>query len=98
MDALAKIVVRQPDDGARTHRQVCVEGVNTVHKHVRRSQKHPRGGRIEKEAPVDISNVMLYCDACEKPTRPKSMIDDDGTKTRVCRHCEAVIAPKDEKK
>jgi len=39
--------------------RVVVEGVNVVFKHVRKSQKNPRGGRIQKEAPIHVSNVRL---------------------------------------
>ena len=38
--------------------KALVEGVNRVYKHVRRSQKHPQGGRLSKEMPVQLSNVM----------------------------------------
>lgn len=38
--------------------RVVVEGVNMVYRHVRKSQRHPQGGRIQKEAPIHISNVM----------------------------------------
>lgn len=39
--------------------QVVVEGVNLVWRHIRRSQKHPQGGRLRREAPIHISNVMI---------------------------------------
>ncbi len=39
--------------------QLVVEGINTVWKHLRRSQENPQGGRIEREAPLDISNVQV---------------------------------------
>jgi large subunit ribosomal protein L24 len=45
-------------------RQVVVEGVNVIFRHVRRSQKYPKGGRIQKEAPVSISRVALVCPKC----------------------------------
>jgi large subunit ribosomal protein L24 len=40
------------------HQRVVVEGVNMVYRHVRRSRKYPQGGRIQKEAPIHLSNVM----------------------------------------
>lgn len=49
--------------------RIIVEGVKYVYKHVRRSQKHPQGGRVAKEAPVHVSNVMLYCPKCNGPVR-----------------------------
>ena len=41
--------------------KAIVEGVARVYKHVRRSQKHPQGGRLSKEMPVQLSNVAFYC-------------------------------------
>jgi large subunit ribosomal protein L24 len=49
--------------------QVWVQGVNLVKKHIRRSQKHPRGGRIEIESPLDASNVLLVDPRTNQPTR-----------------------------
>lgn len=48
---------------------VIVQGVNLRHKHLRRSQKNPQGGRIEKEMPIAISRVLLWDPKVEKPTR-----------------------------
>jgi len=52
-------------------RRVIVEGVNYIWKHLKRSQQHPQGGRLEKEAPIHVSKVMLVSDATGKPTRVK---------------------------
>jgi len=71
--------------------KVVVEGVNLVWKHVRRSQKHPRGGRIQKEMPVDISNVMLWCDNCHRPVRVRMGYDESGQKQRYCKRCGNLI-------
>lgn len=81
--------------------KVVVEGVNRVYKHIRRSQKHPQGGRLSKEMPVQLSNVMLVCPACRKATRAGARRLDDGTKERYCKKCGAglgQIAPRKEKK
>jgi large subunit ribosomal protein L24 len=48
---------------------VVVQGVNLRHKHLRRSQKNPQGGRIQKEMPIAISRVLLWDPKVEKPTR-----------------------------
>ena len=80
----------------RDEGKVVVEGVNRVYKHVRRSQKNPQGGRLSKEMPISISNVLLVCTACGKPTRTGARLPADGTKERYCKKCEAaigVIAP-----
>jgi len=76
--------------------RVVVEGVNRVFKHVRRSQDNPQGGRIEKEAPIAVSNVMLICSNrnCPKsgqPVRARHKVGDDGVKTRICAKCGNTI-------
>jgi len=77
-------------------RRVVVEGVNMVWKHLRRSRENPQGGRIQIEAPMDASNVMLICPNrnCERhdrPVRTRSRIEGDGPKVRVCVRCGAEI-------
>ena len=49
--------------------RVVVEGVNMVYKHLRRSQKNPQGGRVRREAPIHISNVMPIDPEANEPTR-----------------------------
>jgi large subunit ribosomal protein L24 len=79
------------DDG-----KIVVEGANRVYKHVRRSQKNLQGGRLSMEMPISISNVLLVCPSCGKPTRTGARFRTDGTKDRFCKKCDAaigVIAP-----
>ena len=71
--------------------KLVVEGVNRVYKHVRRSQKNPQGGRLSKEMPIQISNVLLYCSRCSKPTRTGTRQATDGSKERFCRKCGAAL-------
>jgi large subunit ribosomal protein L24 len=76
--------------------KALVENVARVYKHVRRSQKHPQGGRLSKEAPVQLSNLAFVCSACSKPTRLGSRFGADGAKERFCKKCGAAageIAP-----
>ena len=49
--------------------RVVVEGVNLVYKHLRRSQQHPQGGRVQRESPVHLSNVMPVDPESNEPTR-----------------------------
>ena len=49
--------------------QVIIQGLNLRYQHVRRSQKHPQGGRVRREMPIHISNVMLVDPASDRPTR-----------------------------
>lgn len=67
--------------------RVVVEGVNFVFRHVRPSQKNPRGGRLEKEMPVDVSNVQLVCARCQKPVRVRRDRSEKGRVRRICRTC-----------
>ncbi len=62
--------------------RVVVEGVNTVWKHVRPSQRNPQGGRIQKDAPIHVSNVMPLDPSTGKGTRVKFEVKD-GVKHRV---------------
>jgi large subunit ribosomal protein L24 len=68
--------------------RVIVEGVNRVYKHVRRSQKNPQGGRLSKEMPVQISNVLLLCTRCGKGVRTGARRSEDGSKERYCKKCK----------
>lgn len=65
---------------------VLVEGLNVVKRHTRAKGNEP-GGILEKEAPIHISNVMLYCGKCRKPVRTKTNVLEDGKKARVCVKC-----------
>ena len=71
--------------------KVIVEGVARVFKHVRRSQKHPQGGRLSKEMPIQMSNVQLVCSNCGKATRTGARLTDDGGKDRYCKKCDASL-------
>jgi len=62
--------------------KVVVEGINRVWKHVRPSQRNPQGGRIQKDAPIHISNVMLLDPTTGKGTRVKFEMRD-GRKHRI---------------
>jgi large subunit ribosomal protein L24 len=62
--------------------RVVVEGVNRVWKHVRPSQRNPQGGRIQKDAPIHVSNVMPLDPSTGKGTRVR-FEERDGAKHRV---------------
>lgn len=63
--------------------RVVVEGINRVWKHVRPSQRTPQGGRIQKDAPIHLSNVMpVDPGAGNKPTRVKTDVRN-GQKHRI---------------
>jgi large subunit ribosomal protein L24 len=66
--------------------RVIVDGVNVAKKHQRQTQATMQGGIIDKDMPIDASNVALLCPSCGA-TRVGYRVDDDGTKTRVCKKC-----------
>jgi large subunit ribosomal protein L24 len=71
--------------------RVIVEGVNIVKKHQKPNQVNQQGGIIEKEAPVNASNVMLVCSNCNKPVRVSKRRNEDGTVERICRSCNKAV-------
>ena len=71
---------------------VTVEHANMMKKHTRPNpSKNVRGGILEKEGPIHVSNVMLLCPGCGKHTRAGHITLPDGTKTRVCRRCNTTF-------
>ena len=69
--------------------KIIVEGINRVLKHVRPSQRNPKGGRVEKEAPLDASNVALWCERCGRGVRVGRRTAADGVDERFCKSCGA---------
>ena len=67
-------------------RRVVIERLNVVKKHTKPNPKtNPQGGVIEREAAIDVSNVMLVCPACGQPTRVGFRLLEGGGKIRTCR-------------
>ena len=71
--------------------RLIVEGVHRVWKHLRRSQQHPHGARIQKEATIHASNVRVICQACNKPTRISIKRLDEGGRVRICKKCRQSV-------
>lgn len=80
-----RVVATSPKDGT-----VTVEGVNVHLKSKKARKANEVSERKEIEAPIDVSNVMVVCDACSKAIRVKHNIVD-GKKFRVCPKCGAVL-------
>ncbi len=70
--------------------RVIVEGVNIIKKHQKPTQM-TKGGIIEKEASIHISNVMLVCPHCGKATRVGIKYLETGEKVRYCKKCGETI-------
>jgi large subunit ribosomal protein L24 len=73
------------------HGRVVIERLNIVKRHSKPRGAASPGGIVEKEAPIAISNVMIFCDRCNAPVRVGIKSADDGTKSRICRRCGEAI-------
>jgi large subunit ribosomal protein L24 len=71
--------------------RLLVEGVNFIKRHTRAVRQARQAGIIEREAPIHVSNVMLLCNRCNRPTRVGFRFLEDNRKVRVCRSCNEVI-------
>ena len=71
--------------------RVLIEHVNMIKKHQRPTQKLRQGGIIEREGPLALSNVLVVCPRCDKPSRTGVKILTDGRKVRTCRRCNESI-------
>jgi large subunit ribosomal protein L24 len=72
-------------------KKALVEGINLFKKHRRRTQQDQQGGIVSIERPLAISNLMLVCKQCNRPTRVGILIAADKGKQRFCRLCKEVI-------
>jgi len=71
--------------------RALVEGINYVKKHARKSQADQKGGIIQKEMPLHLSNLALHCKNCNKSARVGISVLADGTKSRFCKRCKEAI-------
>lgn len=67
--------------------RVIVEGINFVKKHARPRPPEQQGGILQQEAPLHLSNVMIYCSRCSRVSRLGRRKLEDGAKIRFCRRC-----------
>jgi large subunit ribosomal protein L24 len=73
-------------------RTVTVEHANIIKRHTRPNpQQNIKGGIVDKEGPIQISNVLLLCPGCNKHARMGHSQLPDGTKVRVCRRCGTTL-------
>lgn len=99
------VLIRTGDDKGKTGKvlkvfseknRVIVEGVNFIKRHTRQTQRAQKGGIIEKEAPVHVSNLMLYCPKCSTPAKLSFRIlggeeSEKSSKVRICRKCGEIV-------
>ncbi len=72
--------------------RLLVEGINLIKRHTRQTKQDKKGGIIQKESPIQISNVILMCKRCNKPTKVGMKIMNDGSRAKVCKKCKEIIA------
>ena len=71
---------------------VIVEHANIIKRHTRPNpSKNIKGGIVEREAPINVSNVMVVCSNCGKHSRIGHNILPDGTKVRTCKRCNSTL-------
>ena len=71
--------------------RAIVEGANFVKKHARRTRENEKGGIVEKESSINMSNLALFCKGCNRPVRAGFKKLQDGTKSRFCKRCKEVF-------
>ena len=71
--------------------KVVVEGINKVYRHMKPNRRNAQGGRLSKEMPVAVSNVLLYCGTCRRGVRVGRRYAPDGSKDRYCKKCSASL-------
>jgi large subunit ribosomal protein L24 len=95
------VVIRGDDKDPKTPRKVLrvlpekgkivVEGVNRVYKHLKAGGRNQQGGRLSKEMPIDVSNVMLYSPQAGRGVRVGFRYTTDGRKERYCKVTGATL-------
>jgi len=76
--------------------RAIVEGVNFIKRHSRQTRRAQKGGIIEKEAPVNVSNLLVFCSKCSSPTKVSFKVlqgetGEKPSKVRICRKCGEII-------
>ena len=75
----------------RKTNRVIVENIIVVKVHQKPTQANPQGGIVEKTMPIQISNLMVMCNSCVKPTRIEMKQLEDGKRVRICKKCNQQI-------
>ncbi|MFH1407022.1 MAG: 50S ribosomal protein L24 [Candidatus Omnitrophota bacterium] len=81
-----KVLFVNPANG-----RALVEGTNYAKKATRRTREDQKGGIITKEASIDLSNLLVVCPRCSRPTRIGQSVLADGTKSRMCKKCKELL-------
>ena len=96
-DTVLVIAGKEKGKSGRVERQIpnqnriVVEGINLVTRHMKARPGVSQSGRIQKEASIHASNVVLICNKCNAPTRSKIAFLETGSRVRSCTKCQEVI-------
>ena len=71
--------------------KVVVEKLNIIKRHTKPNQKAKQGGILEKEAPLQISNIMFFCPVTRKPTRMGIRVLEDGRRVRFSKKSNETV-------
>ena len=71
--------------------RAVVEKVNFIKRHMRPGPHSRQGGIVEKENPINISNLMVVCGKCTDPTRVGRRVLEDGSSVRYCKKCDEIL-------
>ena len=71
--------------------RILIEAINYRKVHQRPTRNNPKGGIVQMEGSLSISNVQLFCGRCNKPTRVGYDFLSDGTKQRICKKCRDIL-------
>lgn len=71
--------------------KIIVENINIKKKRQRPKKQGEKGQTVQVASPFDISNVMLVCPSCKKPTRKAVLLRQDGSRVRSCKKCKAEL-------
>ncbi|MFA6472324.1 MAG: 50S ribosomal protein L24 [Candidatus Latescibacterota bacterium] len=95
-----RVIVLSGDDGGKEgvvlkvnteKNQAIVQGINFVKRHQRPTKVAPTGGILEKEAPINMSNLMVICAKCNAGVKTKTVTLSDGNKIRTCKKCGEML-------
>lgn len=75
----------------REQERLIVKGVNIITRHQRPTARQREGGIIEREGTIHLSNVLVICPSCDRPTRVGFQVSEAGEKMRVCKQCHGTF-------
>jgi large subunit ribosomal protein L24 len=75
----------------REQQRLIVKGVHIMTRHQRPTARQREGGIIEREGTIHISNVLVICPVCDRPTRIGFTASESGEKLRICKQCQGTF-------